>query len=107
MMMLVNNCQKEIDHSHTCKAKSFIPTLVNGRKFEKIIFNDINGQDVEYILHPRADQKIISLGVGTVIDIKEAKMEMDKNILCKYDIKQVQNADGTMSDYVEELKEAV
>ena len=100
--------KEEVDLSHVCIAKSFMPTLVNGKKFDKIIFNDINGQDVEYILHPRADQKIISLGVGTVIDIKEAKMEMNKNILCKYDIKQVQNADGTMSDYVEEeLKEAV
>ncbi len=98
----------ETDLSHVCIVKSFMPTLVNGRKFDKIIFNDINGQDVEYILHPKANQKIITLGVGTVIDIKEAKMEMDKNILCKYDIKQVQNSDGTMSDYIEEeLKEAV
>ena len=100
--------KEEVDLSNVCIAKSFIPTLINGRKFDKIILNDINGQDVEYILHPKANQKIISLGVGTVIDIKETKMEMDKNILCKYDIKQVQNADGTMSDYVEEeLKKAV
>lgn len=103
-----NEDTNEVDLSHVCMVKAFMPTIVSGRKFDKIIFSDINGQDVEYILHPKANQKIITLGVGTVIDIKETKMEMNKNILCKYDIKQVQNPDGSMSDYIEEeLKEAV
>ena len=61
----------EVDLSHVCIVKSMTPTLVSGRKFDKLILNDINGQDIEYILHPKADKRIITLGVGTVIDIKE------------------------------------
>lgn len=100
--------KEKTDLSNVCIVKSFMPTLVKEIKFDKIIFSDINGQDVEYILHPKANKEIISLGIGTVIDIKETKIEMGKNILCKYDIKQVKNADGTLSNYSEEeLKEAV
>lgn len=100
--------KSEVNLNNVCMVKSFMPTIINGTKLDKIIFSDINGQEVEYILHPKADKKILSLGVGTVIDIKETRMEINKNILCKYDIKQIQNPDGSMSDYVEEnLKKAV
>lgn len=100
--------KSEVNLNNVCMVKSFMPTILNGKNFDKIICSDINGQDVEYILHPKADKKIISLGVGTVIDIKETRLEMNKNIICKYDVKQIQNPDGSMSDYIEEkLKKAV
>ena len=45
--------------------KKFMPTLVKGNKFDKIIFQDMNNQDVEYILHPRANQDILKYSVRT------------------------------------------
>lgn len=100
---------KTEDFSNYLTVKKFMPTLINGQKFDKIIFEDINGQDVEYILHPKANQDIIKCGVGTLIEMKESKMEMDKNILCKYEIKRVINPDGTFEEVNngEELKKAV
>lgn len=96
--------KEQEDASKYLTVKKFMPTLINTKKFDKIIFQDIHGQEVEYILHPKADQQIISYGVGTVIDLKEAKMEMDKNILCKYEIKQTMNSEINNK---EELKKAV
>lgn len=84
--------------------KGFMPTMINGKKFDKIIFQDINGQDVEYILHPKANQEIISCDVGTIIEIKEAKLEIGRNILCKYEMKQVVKKEDNSN---EELKKAV
>lgn len=99
---------KEHDISKQFAVKGFMPTLIKNKKFDKIILQDTNSQDVEYILHPKANQEIIKCGVGTLIEIKEARMEMDRNILCKYDILQVVAPDGNMEDYnTEELKEAV
>ena len=100
---------KTEDFSNYLTVKKFMPTLINGQKFDKIIFEDVNGQDVEYILHPKADQAIIKCGVCTLIEMKESKMEMDKNILCKYEIKKVINPDGSLQEINnnEELKKAV
>lgn len=97
------------DFSNYFTVKKFLPTLVKGHKFDKIIFEDVNGQNVEYILHPKADNKILDCGSGTVIEIKETKMEMEQNILCKYVIKKIVNPDGSLVDIdnQEELKKAV
>lgn len=104
----VKKAEEKIDYSNLCVVKSILPTIINNQKFDKIIFNDMNGQDIEYILHPRANQDLIKYGEGTVIDIKESLVELDRNILCKYKIVQIQNSEGTMSDYnEEELKKAV
>ena len=98
----------ELDLSKQFAVKGFMPTLINGKKFDKVILQDTNCQDVEYILHPKANQEIIKCGAGTLIEIKETRMESDKNILCKYEILRVVAPDGSMTDYnTEELKEAV
>lgn len=94
------------DLSNYLTVKRFMPTLIKGQKFNKIIFEDINSQDVEYILHPKANQEIMNYGAGTLIELKEAKMEMDRNILCKYEVKNIMNLDE-MNTNNEELKKAV
>jgi hypothetical protein len=99
---------KKEDFSNYMVTKKFLPTLVNGQKFDKIIFEDMNGQDVEYILHPKANQDILKYSVGTLIEMESSKVEANMNVLCKYSIKQTINADGTVSEFKdEELKEAV
>lgn len=93
------------DFSNYLTVKKFMPTLIGKGKFTKIIFEDINSQDVEYVLHPRANQEILKYGAGTLIEMKNSKIEMDRNILCEYDIKRIVEPDGTVKDI--ELKEAV
>ena len=82
---------------------------LKNHKFNKIIFEDVNGQDVEYILHPKADEKILSCGLGTLIEMKESKIEMERNVLCTYEIKRIINPDGSFEEINnnEELKKAV
>ena len=58
---------KKDSFSNRMTTKKFMPTLVKGNKFDKIIFQDMNNQDVEYILHPRANQDILKYGVGTCL----------------------------------------
>lgn len=91
---------KKEDFSNYMVAKKFLPTLVNGKKFDKIIFEDYNQQDVEFILHPKANKEILKYGVGTLIEVESSKIESNMNILCKYSIKQTMNENG-------EIKEAV
>ena len=99
---------KKEDFSNYVTTKKFLPTLVNGKKFDKIIFEDINGQDVEYILHPRADKAVLEYGKGTVIELEKTNFESNMNILCKYSIRQILNADGTITEFKkEEVKKAV
>lgn len=106
--VIENSNNVKENNSNCMTTKKFLPTLVNGQKFDKIVFEDFNKQDVEYILHPKANQEILKYGVGTLIKIESAKVEANMNILCKYTIKQIKNADGTMSELKnEELKEAV
>ena len=100
-----NNKPKE-DFSNYFVVKAFVPTVINKINFNKIIFEDTNGQDVEYILHPRANQELIQCGIGTLIEIKKSKLENDMNILCEYDIKQVVNKEESITEK-QELKEAV
>lgn len=102
------NIKKE-DFSNYMTVKKFLPTLVNGKKFDKIIFEDIHGQDVEYILHPKAEQKILEYGIGTVIELESAKVESNMNVLCKYKIIQILNPDGSITEFNnnEDLKKAV
>lgn len=91
---------KKEDFSNYMVAKKFLPTLVNGKKFDKIIFEDYNQQDVEFILHPKANQEILKYGVGTLIEVESSKMEANMNVLCKYSVKQTMNEN-------KEIKEAV
>lgn len=84
----------EQDFSNYLVTKKFIPTIINNTKFDKIIFEDINGQDVEYVLHPQANQDILKYGVGSIIELEKSKVESNMNILCKYKIKQIINEEG-------------
>lgn len=99
--------EKKEDYSNYLTFKKSMPTLIKERKFDKIIFQDINMQDVEYILHPKANQDILKCGVGTVIEIVSSTIEMEKNILCKYNIKQMVGANGEIVEFNNEIKEAV
>lgn len=105
-----NNVEKKDENNieNLCVIKAFIPTVIKNTKFDKIIFYDSNGQDIEYVLHPKAKQDIIKAGVGAVVDIKKTTIELDRNILCEYEIKQIIDANGVLKDYEQEkLKEAV
>ena len=84
-----------------------MPTIIGKGKFIKIIFQDINSQDVEYILHPKANQEILKYGSGTVVEMKNSKIEMERNILCEYVIKSIVEPDGTQKNIENKLKEAV
>lgn len=100
--------KKKEDFSNYLSVKKMIPTIIKNNKFDKIIFEDINSQDVEYILHPKASKDVIKYGVGTVIELLESKIEMERNILCKYEIKQIIGTDGSIQEFNNnELKEAV
>ena len=99
---------KEEDFSNYLTVKKFMPTIINNAKFDKIIFEDINSQDVEYVLHPKANQELIKCMPGTVIEMISSKVEADRNILCKYEIKQRIDADGSITELNNnEMKEAV
>ena len=74
---------------------------IGSNEFDKMIFQDINGQDVEYVIHPKADKKILDCLPGSVIVIKKSKLEANMNILCTYEIK------DAMYKNENELKEAV
>jgi len=102
------NIEKE-DFSNYMTVKKFMPTLINGQKLDKVIFQDMNGQDVEYVLHPKANKDVMKYGVGTVIELKKSLVEMNTNILCKYEIKHIINSDGTLTEFnsKEEIKKAV
>lgn len=95
------------DFSNYLTLKKFMPTIIGKGKFTKIIFQDINSQDVEYILHPKANQEILKYGSGTVIEMKNSKIEMERNILCEYMIKSTVEPDGTQKNIENKLKEAV
>lgn len=88
--------------------EGFMPTMIQGQKFDKIILETIKGDKVDYILHPKANQEILKFGKGTVIEPINVKAEMDRNILCQYEIKQVIGPDGSWIEYNnQELKKAV
>lgn len=96
------------DFSNYLVVKKFMPTLISGKKFDKIIFQDSNQQDVEYVLHPKANQDIIKYGEGTLIELESSTMEMNHNILCKYKlIKAVDSTGNPIEFNNEELKKAV
>lgn len=96
------------DYSNYLYLKMIEPITINNIKFNKLIFQDVNSQDVEYLLHPRANQEIISFGYGSVIELVSSKMEMEHNILCKYNVKQIVSADGELIENEnQELKKAV
>lgn len=100
--------QPKEDFSNYLTVKKFMPTIINNAKFDKIIFEDINSQDVEYVLHPKANQELIKCMPGTVIEMISSKVEADRNILCKYEIKQRIDADGSITEINNnEMKEAV
>ena len=99
---------KDENHSNELYLKGFMPILIKEKKFTKVIFQNINGQDVEYVLHPKADQSILKYEVGTIIEVKGTSNELGRNILCKYEAKQIISPDGTIEENnTEELKEAV
>ena len=101
--------QNNQDTSSNCLiVEGFMPTMIQGQKFDKIILEPIKGDKVDYILHPKANQEILKLGKGTVIDPINVKTEMNRNILCQYEIKQIVGPDGSWIEYNnEELKKAV
>lgn len=100
--------EDKIDFSKIFMVEGVMPTIIKGKKFDKIILINADNKKQEFILHPKADQKIIGLGKGTVISITKVTTQMDQEILCKYEIKQIMNPDGTLTEYNEEkLKEAV
>lgn len=108
-----NETEKEkkddkMDFSKVCMIDKIMPTIVNGKKFNKIIFTNANNEKVEYLLHPKADQKVLSIGIGSCIYVTKTMTENEINILCTYDIKQVMQPDGKLVEYKEEkIKEAV
>lgn len=98
--------KKEEDFSNYCILKSNMEAIIKGQKFHQLVFEKMDGKDVEYILHPKADNEILSCGIGTVIEVTEAKTEMEKNVLCLYNIKQkMEKSEGEKN--TEALKEAV
>lgn len=100
--------QPKEDFSNYLTVKKFMPTIINNAKFDKIIFEDINSQDVEYVLHPKANQELIKCMPGTIIEMTKSKVEADRNILCRYEIKQRIDADGSITQTNNnEMKEAV
>lgn len=100
--------QSEENHSNYLTLKGFKPTIINNRKFDKIIFQDINCQDVEYVLHLKANQELIKCMPGTVIEMISSKVEENINVLCKYEIKKMVDTEGNVVEINNnEMKEAV
>ena len=86
-----------------------MPTLISNKKFDKIIFQDINQQQVEYVLHPKANQDIITkYTTGTLIKLISSKIEMNHNILCEYEVIKAIDTEGNVIEFNnEQLKKAV
>ena len=95
------------DFSNTFYLTNISNILIDNVEFKKIILQDINGQDSEYILHTNASQEILNCGLGTVIKIIKSKLEAGKNIICKYEIKLGRQKDGSLVEFNNEMKEAV
>ncbi len=102
-----SNGEKKNEFSNYLTFNKSMPTLIKEKKFDKLIFQDVNMQDVEYILHPKANQEILKYGVGTVIEVISSTIEMEKNILCKYEVKKIVNENGEIVEINNEIKEAV
>ena len=99
--------QPKEDFSNTFYVIEISDTLISNQKFKKIILQDLNCQDSEYILHPKASQEMLRYGVGTVINLLKSKIETGKNIICQYEIKQIPQEDGSLIEFNNEIKEAV
>lgn len=99
------NTEKTEKFSDYLTLLQFMPTMIKNRKFDKFIFVDINNQNVEYILHPNADAELLTCGEGTIIQVISSKIEEGKNILCKYEIKQKNQA--SIAEFNKTLEEAV
>lgn len=100
--------KSEDDYSNYLIVKKKMTDSINNMEFDKIIFEDIKGTDIEYLLHPKANKDILKYDIGTVIELLKSKKEMDRNILCSYDIKKIIGENGTLVEFnSKELKEAV
>lgn len=97
--------QVEEDNSNYLIVKKIIPTLINNMKFNKIIFQDTTSQEVELVLHPKANQELLECMPGTVIKLISSKVESGRNILCKYNIEEKVNFDINVEE--SQIKEAV
>lgn len=96
------------DFSNCLMVKEIKSQTVNDVKLSQIIFQDVNSQDVSYMLHPNAEKDILEYGAGTLIELISSTMEMGHNILCEYNIKQIIDKDGQIKQIEKEkLKEAV
>jgi len=84
-----------------------MPTIINNKKFDKIIFEDVKGQNVEYVLHPKASKDILKYGMGTVIELVKSVKEAERDILCSYNIKQVIHEGKLVEFNSQEIKKAV
>ncbi len=99
-----NEETKQEEKENYLIVKKFIPIMVGNNKIDKIIFEDINFQEVEYFLHPKADKDILNFLPGSVIIATKTKVEAAKNILCTYEVKEAKYRENTTNN---ELKEAV
>lgn len=103
--------EKSTDFSNYFVVKKYIPTMINNAQFYKIIFQDENQQDVEYVLHPKANQDILTkYGVNSLVVLKKTQMEANHNILCEYEmIRAIDQKTGEVIEFKngEPLKKAV
>lgn len=75
------------DFSKFLAVKKYVPIMINNMQFYKIIFQDEHQQDVEYVLHPKANQDILTkYGVDSLVVLKKTQMEANHNILCEYEM---------------------
>lgn len=101
--------EKKEDVSNYLVVKDISTIQINNTNFNKIIFQDYNNQDVEYVLHPKAKQDLITKYTGgTLIKLINSKLELNHNILCEYEIVKAIDKEGNVIEFNNgELKKAV
>ena len=87
---------KDESDNYLC-IKGAMPTLINGKKFTKMIFQNAMCSDSTLVIHPKADQSILSLKPGSIILPIKTANEGGHDILCEYKVIQS----------FQEMKEAV
>lgn len=100
--------KQEEDFSNYLTVEEISPITINNVNFQRVITVDSNSQEIEYILHPKANKELLECGAGTTIVILSSKIEIGKNVICKYEIKHKMPKQITENELNnEELKEAV
>ena len=98
----VSKTKPKEETSNYLQIQKYMSVMIKDYEFKKIIFLDNNKQNVEYVLHPKANQDILNYGIGSVINVLSSVLEMEQNILCKYEL--IKKAEESNK---EELKKAV